>query len=251
MLRLVLLLAALLAAAPAVAHQNTVRIRVPDSRQGLCGASYPGPDWARTGTITVDREKVAEFDLADPAHCARVLEVSRDLADGGTIEIRVDVPGARNVMTNVLTARDWPRVWTVWFFNDSLSGEVAEDLPVSAAPAAPVHRNTVRIRVPDSRQGVCGANYPGPDWARTGTISVDGEKVADFDLADPETCARVVEVARDLPDGGTIEVRIDIPAAGNVMTNVLTARDWERIWTVWYFNDSLNGEVTGDLPPPQ
>ena len=222
---------------------NDVRIRIPESRQGLCGAKYPGPAWAQVGTISVNGQEIGKFDLADPKECSQVRSTSVSAPADSEILIRVDVPGAKNSMTTKLRTSAGNRTWNVYFFSDSLWGEAVAAETQAAAPPAGTFNNTVRILIPESRKGVCGGNYPGPDWARVGNILVDGQFLAKFDLANPAECEGVRTVSLNAAPDAEIVIQVEVPGAKNTMSATLRTKAENRTWNVYFFSDSLSGEV--------
>ena len=64
--------------------------------------------------------------LARKKFSTRIVTVTREMLDAEHAEVAIEVGPYR--MVAGLTARDWARVWRVYFFVDQIWGEVLKDL---------------------------------------------------------------------------------------------------------------------------
>lgn len=252
----VAVLGLMLGAAPSVAlsFENTVLVGIDPERQWQCGEGFftnGGSEEYRVLSISADATELGTFDLADPAECGKTLEYVVDRPAGEVITI--GVKAGTSTMASAMHTADRNRVWTVHVFVDTVWGELTTDYaPPRGAPSSALsseelsygHRNTINLRVAPGRQWQCGEGFfanGGSETYRYGHLTVDGEALPDFDFANPADCTRIESVTRDLADGESASIGLTV--GPYTMGATLTARDWERTWTVNFFVDQIWGEV--------
>lgn len=252
-----LALATIVAGAPALAFENTVRVRVSPERHWQCGDKFfatGGAERYRIAKVYLGDRMIGQLDFAAPADCARVIEDAVDLPDGGEAIVTVEVGGAR--MGAKVLGRDRNRIFTHGVFVDHNNGELTQDYapPRAAAAAAPTPaappgtwRNTVDLMIAKDRRWQCGDKFfstGGSEAYRFARLTVGGAEVAKYDFARPEDCTRVATLAYDLPDGGKVRVELEVGTAR--MGADVNARDRARRYAIQFFVDSISGEVTKD-----
>lgn len=250
--------AASLAALPALAFENTVRVRVSQDRRWQCGDAFfatGGSQRYQFAKVYLGDRLIGEFDFAKPADCAKVLDDVVDLPNGGEAIVTVEVGGAK--MGAKVLGRDRNRIWTYGIFVDHNNGELTQDdapprakaatasAPIAAPPGT--WRNTVDLMVAKDRRWQCGDKFfstGGSERYRFATFAVEGRQVAKYDFADPKDCARVTTLSFDLPDNGKVAVVMEV--GGDKMGADVNARDRARRYAVQFFVDQIWGEVTKD-----
>lgn len=257
LLGLLALAVATLIAGAAAAFENTVRVRVSPDRRWQCGDKFfatGGHQRYQIAKVFLGDRLIGEFDFANPADCAKVLEDVVDLPDGGEAVVTVEVGGAK--MGAKVLGRDRNRIWTYGMFVDHNNGELTlDDAPPRAKPAAAAPttappgtwRNTVDLMVAKGRLGQCGDKIfatGGAERYRFATFTVAGKQVAKYDFAAQADCERVTTLAFDLPDNGKVVVEMEV--GGNKMAADINARDRARRYAVQFFVDQIWGEVTKD-----
>lgn len=245
-----------LSATAALAYQNTIRIVVNPERMWQCGDGFfanGGSERYQIIRVMAQGVELGRFDLAKPSDCTKVLEYVVDLPDSGSAVTQIEVGG--NTMDATVTGRDRNRIWTLFAFVDSFWGQLTEDYvadrsdsssSVAARPGE--HTQTIELQVAPGRVWQCGNNFyanGGSDTYRYGVLYLDNREVARYDFAAEEDCTRIVTVTREMLDAEHAEVAIEVGPYR--MVAGLTARDWARVWRVYFFVDQIWGEVLKDL----
>jgi hypothetical protein len=234
-------------ALPASAYENTVRFKVSEERLWQCGEQFfatGGSETYRYARILSGDSEVARYDFANPADCSRVAETIVDLADGEKATFLVQV-GAYRFGADI-SGRDRNRIWTISFFVDHANGALTEDSIPSGAKVASF-ANTVRFRISPDRLWQCGDQFFATGGSQTYQfvkLYVGGRMIAQYDLANPADCVRVTEEVIQLKDGEDGIVSAEV--GGNRMEAKILGRDRNRIWTIGFFVDHANGELTED-----
>jgi hypothetical protein len=247
----------LAAASGASAFENTIQVKVNPERQWQCGDNFfptGGSESYRMVRILAEGQLLGTYDMANPADCDKVLEYVADLPDGGKAVTTIEVGGG--AMDAPVTGRDRNRIWTVGFFVDSVDTQLTADYvepriaPAPITPTIPLegtYRNTIQVKVNPERQWQCGDNFfptGGSESYRMVRILAEGQLLGTYDMANPADCDKVLEYVVDLPDGGKAVTTVEVGGYG--MDAPVTGRDRNRIWTVGFFVDSVNAELTAD-----
>jgi len=244
-----------LSATGALAYQNTIRIVVNPERMWQCGDGFfpnGGNERYQIIRVMAQGKELGSFDLAKPSECTKVLEYVVDLPDGGTAMTQIEVGGY--TMDAGVTGRDRNRIWTLFAFVDSFWGQLTEDYvadrPASSSeePVPGAHTQTIELQVAPGRQWQCGDEFfstGGHERYRYGTLYLDDVEVARYDFASEDDCTRTVTLTREMKDGEHADVTIEV--GGAKMGAGVTARDWARIWRIYFFVDQIWGEVFKDF----